>query len=104
MLIIMPFVVSLIVGRCSFLAPLLKARIWTAFSKMLPVLNTLGPAMALWFLIATSGQLTMDFLNQFYYYCGIFCFTLIVGAVVGGLSDFPFQSVLRVPYTKSKGV
>jgi hypothetical protein len=41
----------------------------------------------------------MDFNNQFYYYCGNFSFTLVVGVVVGGLSDFPFLSILRVPYS-----
>jgi hypothetical protein len=96
-----PVVMSLMVGRCSMLHPLLSVGFWTAYSKLLPVFSLVSPAVCLWFLLSTSGQLTMDFNNQFYYFCGNLCFTLVAGLVIGGLSDAPLQSILRVPHTAS---
>lgn len=56
-------VMSMLVGKISWLRSILAADMWQALSNLMPAFNMLGPITCLWFFLSTSAPLNYSFIS-----------------------------------------
>lgn len=91
-------VLIMLAGRLRWLTSILAADMWLSLSNILPTFNMVAPLACLWFYLSTSYQLNYTYVSQLYYFSGNLALTLNFTLLIGPLSDFPVQTLIKMPY------